>query len=127
MRRVRPSRLTVDSVAFERMVTYGKPSHLSGILAGLLPRYRQVTNSQKLAIRSSEIRSRLNVIAGMDVADVTDEIRAESDTLARPSSRPSKRSTDRQSQARAPRLTRAGPAPTPPTARAPSSGPCRGG
>ena len=37
--------------------------------------------SQKLAIRSSEIRSRLNAIAGMAVADVTDEIRAESDTL----------------------------------------------
>ena len=40
-----------------------------------------MTNSQKLAIRSSEIRSRLNVIAGMAVADVTDEIRTESDTL----------------------------------------------
>ena len=40
-----------------------------------------MTKSQKLAIRSSEIRTRLNAIAAMPVADVTDEIRTEADTL----------------------------------------------
>lgn len=38
-------------------------------------------NSQKLAIRSSEIRGRLNEIAGMDTDAVTDEIRTEADGL----------------------------------------------
>ena len=40
-----------------------------------------MTKSQTLAIRSSEIRTRLNAIAALAVADVTDEIRAEADTL----------------------------------------------
>ena len=40
-----------------------------------------MTKSQKLAIRSSEIRTRLNAIAAMPVADVTDEIRTEADAL----------------------------------------------
>ena len=38
-------------------------------------------NSQKLAIRSSEIRTRLNEIAGMETDAVTDEIRNEADQL----------------------------------------------
>ncbi len=38
-----------------------------------------MTNSQKLELRASEIRQRLNEIAGMD--DLTDEIRGESDKL----------------------------------------------
>ena len=37
--------------------------------------------SQKLAIRTSEIRQRLNTIASLDTADVTDEVRTEADTL----------------------------------------------
>ena len=40
-----------------------------------------MTNSQKLAIRSSEIRSRLNEISGLAPDAVTDEIRTESDAL----------------------------------------------
>ena len=40
-----------------------------------------MTNSQKLTIRASEIRSRLNEIAGMSDDTLTDEIRAESDKL----------------------------------------------
>ena len=40
-----------------------------------------MTNSQKLAVRSSEIRQRLNEIAGMEADKVTDEIRTEADTL----------------------------------------------
>ena len=40
-----------------------------------------MTPSQTLAIRSSEIRTRLNLIAAMAIADVTDEIRTEADTL----------------------------------------------
>ena len=40
-----------------------------------------MTTSQKLAIRSSEIRQRLNEIAGLETDKVTDAIRAESDTL----------------------------------------------
>ena len=42
-----------------------------------------MTASQKLQIRGSEIRQRLNAIAAMAADEVTDEIRAESDTLAR--------------------------------------------
>ena len=38
-------------------------------------------NSQKHAIRTSEIRQRLNTIASLDTADVTDEVRTEADTL----------------------------------------------
>ena len=37
--------------------------------------------SQVLSIRSSEIRERLNAIAGLKDADVTDEIRSECDGL----------------------------------------------
>ena len=40
-----------------------------------------MTQSQKHAIRSSEIRQRLNAIAALAAADVTDEIRTESDAL----------------------------------------------
>ena len=40
-----------------------------------------MTNSQRLAVRSSEIRQRLNEIAGLDTDAMTDEIRAESDGL----------------------------------------------
>ena len=40
-----------------------------------------MTNSQKLSIRSSEIRQRLNEIAGLAVDAVTDEIRTESEGL----------------------------------------------
>ncbi len=39
-----------------------------------------MTNSQKLEIRASEIRQRLNAISGMD--ELSDDVRAESDTLA---------------------------------------------
>ena len=38
-----------------------------------------MTNSQKLELRASEIRQRLNEIAGMD--DLSDDVRAESDRL----------------------------------------------
>ena len=38
--------------------------------------------SQKLAVRLSEIRQRLNEIAGLETAEVTDEIRTEADRLA---------------------------------------------
>ena len=41
-----------------------------------------MTNAQKLAIRLSEIRQRLNEIAGLDGDAMTDEIRAEADRLA---------------------------------------------
>ena len=40
-----------------------------------------MTNTQKLTIRASEIRQRLNSIAGLDGDALTDEIRQESDTL----------------------------------------------
>ena len=40
-----------------------------------------MTQSQKHALRISEIRSRLNEIAGLEADAVTDEIRAEADTL----------------------------------------------
>ena len=40
-----------------------------------------MTNSQKLAVRSSEIRSRLNDLSGMPTAGLTDELRAETDAL----------------------------------------------
>ena len=40
-----------------------------------------MTNVQKLTIRSSEIRARLNEISGMSDDGMTDEIRAESDRL----------------------------------------------
>ena len=40
-----------------------------------------MTNAQKLAVRLSEIRQRLNEIAGLEGDAVTDEIRAEADTL----------------------------------------------
>ena len=40
-----------------------------------------MTTAQKLAIRISEIRQRLNEIAGLDDAGMTDEIRAEADKL----------------------------------------------
>ena len=40
-----------------------------------------MTNSQRLTVRSSELRQRLNQIAGLDGDAVTDEIRAESDRL----------------------------------------------
>ena len=40
-----------------------------------------MTNRQRLELRASEIRSRLNEIAGLQTADLTDEIRSESDTL----------------------------------------------
>ena len=40
-----------------------------------------MTNSQKLALRLSEIRQRLNEIAGLPADDVTDEIRSETDRL----------------------------------------------
>ena len=40
-----------------------------------------MTNSQKLAIRLSEIRQRLNEIAGLAADEMTDEIRAETDKL----------------------------------------------
>ena len=39
-------------------------------------------SSQKLAVRLSEIRQRLNEIAGLETAEVTDEIRTEADRLA---------------------------------------------
>ena len=41
-----------------------------------------MTNAQKLAIRLSEIRQRLNDIAGLEPDAMTDEVRAEADTLA---------------------------------------------
>ena len=41
-----------------------------------------MTNSQKLQLRASEIRQRLNEIAGLESDALTDEIRSESDTLA---------------------------------------------
>ena len=41
-----------------------------------------MTNAQKLAIRLSEIRQRLNEIAGLEGEAVTDEVRAEADRLA---------------------------------------------
>ena len=41
-----------------------------------------MTNAQKLAIRLSEIRQRLNEIAGLEPDAMTDEVRAEADTLA---------------------------------------------
>ena len=40
-----------------------------------------MTNTQKLTIRASEIRQRLNEIAGLEGDALTDEVRAESDTL----------------------------------------------
>ena len=40
-----------------------------------------MTNAQKLAVRLSEIRQRLNEIAGLEGDSMTDEIRAETDTL----------------------------------------------
>ncbi|MCY4468372.1 MAG: phage major capsid protein [Thiotrichales bacterium] len=40
-----------------------------------------MTNAQKLAVRLSEIRQRLNEIAGLDDDAMTDEIRAEADRL----------------------------------------------
>ena len=40
-----------------------------------------MTNSQKLGLRCSEIRSRLNEISGLEGAAFTDEIRSEADTL----------------------------------------------
>lgn len=40
-----------------------------------------MTNSQKLALRRSEIRQRLNEISGLEGDALTDEIRAEADTL----------------------------------------------
>ena len=40
-----------------------------------------MTNAQKLTIRLSEIRQRLNEIAGLPDADMTDEIRTEADKL----------------------------------------------
>ena len=44
-------------------------------------RYPTMTTSQKHAIRRSEIVSRLNEVAGLDAAAVTDEVRAESEGL----------------------------------------------
>ena len=41
-----------------------------------------MTNAQRLAIRLSEIRQRLNEIAGLEGDAVTDEVRAEADKLA---------------------------------------------
>ena len=41
-----------------------------------------MTNAQKLAIRLSEIRQRLNEIAGLDDDAMTDKVRAEADSLA---------------------------------------------
>ena len=40
-----------------------------------------MTNAQKLALRLSEIRQRLNEIAGLDDEGMTDEVRAEADKL----------------------------------------------
>ena len=40
-----------------------------------------MTNSQKLSVRLSEIRQRLNEIAGLDDEAMTDEVRAETDRL----------------------------------------------
>ena len=40
-----------------------------------------MTNRQKLEIRSSEIRQRLNEVSGLEGDALTDEIRSESDTL----------------------------------------------
>ena len=40
-----------------------------------------MTDSQKLSLRLSEIRQRLNEIGGLTGADFTDEIRSESETL----------------------------------------------
>ena len=40
-----------------------------------------MTNSQRLTLRASEIRQRLNEIAGLDGDALTDEIRAESARL----------------------------------------------
>ena len=42
-----------------------------------------MTKAQKLSLRLSEIRQRLNEIAGFDGDDLTDEIRSESDKLTR--------------------------------------------
>ena len=44
-------------------------------------RYSTVTNAQKLTIRLSEIRQRLNEIASLEADKVTDEVRAEADRL----------------------------------------------
>ena len=41
-----------------------------------------MTNAQKLAIRLSEIRQRLNEIAGLEPDAMTEEVRAEADKLA---------------------------------------------
>ena len=41
-----------------------------------------MTNSEKLAVRISEIRQRLNEIAGLEDDAMTDEVRAEADALA---------------------------------------------
>ena len=40
-----------------------------------------MTNAQKLEVRASEIRQRLNEISGLEGDKLTDEIRSESDTL----------------------------------------------
>ena len=40
-----------------------------------------MTNAQRLVLRASEIRQRLNEISGLEGDDFTDEVRAESDTL----------------------------------------------
>ena len=40
-----------------------------------------MTNAQKLEVRASEIRQRLNEISGLEGDKLTDEIRTESDTL----------------------------------------------
>ena len=40
-----------------------------------------MTNAQKLEIRASEIRQRLNEISGLEGEALTDEVRTESDTL----------------------------------------------
>ena len=40
-----------------------------------------MTNTQRLTIRASEIRQRLNEISGLEGDELTDEVRAESDTL----------------------------------------------
>ena len=45
------------------------------------PEDRQVTETQKLTIRASEVRQRLNTIAGLEGDALTDEIRSESDAL----------------------------------------------
>ena len=40
-----------------------------------------MTNAQKLLLRISEIKSRLNVITGLSEEDFSDEVRAESEKL----------------------------------------------